>query len=300
MSRPGHPRVRRLSQLSPAHWGRVVVRAAKSFFRDNGTDLAAALTFWSLLSLFPAAIVVVALVELVIADEAILATLTEIIQELAPAEIATTIETRLVEVVGQRSTAGVLLSFGVLGALWTSSAYLRSFTRASNIIYRTTEDRPLYRLVPLQLLLTVVALLLIATVVAGLVVSGPVAAAVGQALGVEETLVRIWNLAKWPVLLAIAAMLLSLLFWVAPSVQQPRFRWLTVGGAVALVVWAAASAGFGFYVANFGAYDVTYGALGAVIVFLLWLFLTNCAVLLGVEVNAELRRFHEVAAEPAS
>jgi membrane protein len=268
----------------------VLVRSVRGFKQDNCLDLAAALTYWSLLALFPAAIVVVALVGVVVTSEAAVATITDIVEELSPDQVAAAVTDRLREVAGGRTAAGVLLSFGLLGALWTASAYLRSFTRAANTIYGVAEGRPIYRLLPQQLLLTVATLILAATVVFGLVVSGPIAEAVGGALGWERTVLTLWHTAKWPVLVLIAGALLSLLFWLAPNVRQPRFRWLTVGGAVALLVWIVLSMGFGFYVANFGAYDATYGALGAIIVFLVWMFLSNCAILLGVEINAQLQR----------
>jgi membrane protein len=280
----------RLSELRLATWRGVLVRGVRGFKSDNCLDLAAALTYWSLLALFPTLIVVVALVSLVATSEEAVNTLLEIARDLAPATVVDAVEGRIREVVGERTAARVLLSFGVLGSLWTASAYLRSFTRAANAIYGVSEGRKAYRLIPLQLLTMIVGLVLAATILVGLIVSGPVASAVGSAIGVGETVVAVWNAAKWPVLILIAGLLLSLMFWLAPNVRQPRFRWLTVGSAVTLLVWIIVSAGFGFYVANFGAYEVTYGALGAIIVFLVWLFLSNCAVLLGVEINAELQR----------
>jgi membrane protein len=279
-----------LSELRLATWRGVLVRSVKGFKADNCLDRAAGLTYWSLLALFPALIVVVALVGLVATSEEAIETLLEITGDLAPAAAADAIETRIREVVGQRTTAGVLLSFGLLGSLWTASAYLRSFTRAANAIYGVDEGRKAWHLIPLQIGITVVGLVLAATVLFGLIVSGPVAQAIGNAVGLGETAMAIWDTAKWPVLILIAGVLLSLMFWVAPNVRQPRFRWLTVGSGIALLVWVVVSAGFGFYVANFGAYEVTYGALGAIIIFLVWLFLSNSAVLLGVEINAELQR----------
>jgi membrane protein len=165
-----------------------------------------------------------------------------------------------------------------------------TFTRASNRIYGVQEGRNWVKLQLLQILLAAVALVLLAVAAAGLVISGPLVDAVGNALGVGETARRVYSVGRWPVLIAIATLLLSLLFWIAPNVKQPRFRWLTVGGAVALAVWAVASFGFGLYVANFGSYDRTYGSLGAIMAFLVWLFLSNLAVLLGVEVNAHVQR----------
>lgn len=279
-----------MAHLPPVSWARLLVRSGIRFFRDDGLDLAAALTYWSLLGVFPAGIVVVSLTGLVITDETVITTILEVIGEAAPADAAAFVEARLREVTGARTAAGVLLSFGALGSLWTASLYLRSFTRAANNIYQVSETRPFYRLLPRQLMLTVVALVLIAAVVIGLVVGGPVARAAGQLLGVEQAAVMVWDVVRWPALLLTAGLLLTLLFWVAPDVRQPRLRWLAVGGMVTLAVWGLASAGFAFYVANLGAYDLTYGALGTAIVFLVWLFLTNCAIILGVEVNAELRR----------
>lgn len=279
-----------LSELRLATWRGVLIRSLKGFKADNCLDRAAGLAYWSLLALFPALIVVVALVGLVATGEEAIDTLLEIAGELAPRHAVDAVETRIREVVGQRSTAGVLLSFGVLGSVWTASAYLRSFTRAANAIYGVPEGRKAWQLIPTQLAITVVGLLLAATILIGLIVSGPVASAIGSAIGLGETAVRAWDIAKWPVLVLIAGTLLSLMFWVAPNVRPPRFRWLTVGSGVALLVWVVASAGFGIYVAYFGTYEVTYGALGAVIVFLVWLFLSNSAVLLGVEINAELQR----------
>ncbi len=278
-----------LTELRWATWRQVAVRAVDAFRHDNGLGLAASLAYWSLLALFPAAIVVVALVGLVATGDAARATIAGLIDELAPPQAAATVRDRLAEVTGHTST-GVLLSAGVLALLWSASAYVRSFTRAANAVYGVPEGRPFYRLLPQQLGLTVAGLVLVAAVVAGLVVSGPVARAVGGALGVEQTTVRTWGVAKWPVLVLIAVVLLALLFRLAPNVRQPGLRWQLVGAGVALVLAVAASTGFGFFVSRFGSYDATYGTLGAVIVFLVWLFLVNAAVLFGLEVNAELAR----------
>jgi membrane protein len=280
----------RLSELRLSTWRGVFIRSLRGFRKDNCFDLAAALAYWSLLALFPALVVVVALVRLVATSEQAVDTLVEIATDLVPVSVVDTVAGQVREVLGQRTAAGVLLSFGLLGSLWTASAYFRSFTRAANAIYGVGEGRRAYRLLPAQLGFTVVGLVLAAAILVGLIVSGPVAAAVGSALRLEDTAVLVWEIAKLPVLVLIAGLLLSLLFWVAPNVRQPRFRWLTVGSGVALLAWVVLSAGFGLYVANVGTYDVTYGALGAIIVFLVWLFLTNCAMLLGVEINAELQR----------
>src|SRR5919107_1304564 len=194
------------------------------------------------------------------------------------------------------NSAKALLSAGLLIAVWSASGYVSTFTRASNRIYGVREGRAWWKLQLLEIALAAVALVLMAVAGAGLVISGPLVDAVGNALGVGETARRAYSVGRWPVLIVIVTVLLSLLFWIAPNVKQPRFRWLTVGGAVSLVAWAVVSFGFGLYVANFGSYDRTYGSLGAIVAFLVWQYLSNTAVLLGVEVNAEVQRARLVQA----
>jgi membrane protein len=271
-------------------WRGVVVRAARGFIDDDCTDWAAALTYYGVLALFPGAIVVIALVGLVASGDKAFTAIVGMAQDIAPNASVDRLEDVLRPVIQQGGSAKVLLSFGVLGALWSASGYISAFTRATNAVYGVDESRPIYVLRPLQLLVTVVALVLLAVVAVGLVVSGPVAEAVGNAVGAGGAARTAWSVGKWPVLALVAGFLLSLLGWIAPDVPQPRLRWLTVGAAVTLLVWGAVSVGFAFYVANFSSYDVTYGSLGAVIAFLVWLYLSNCAVLLGVEINAEARR----------
>jgi membrane protein len=256
---------------------------------DNCTDWAAALTYYGVLALFPSAIVVVALVGLVANGEDAIKNILDIFRDLAPGSVEN-LRKPITEVVSQRGSASVLLSFGLIGAIWSASGYVGAFTRAANAIYGVREGRPFYLLRPLQLLITLASLLLLAVVALALVVSGPVASAIGNALHAGGAARVAWSFGRWPVLALVAGFLLSLLGWIAPNVQQPRLRWLTVGGVLTLVVWAALSAGFGVYVAHFSSYNVTYGSLGAVVAFLVWLYLSNCAVLLGVEINAELQR----------
>jgi membrane protein len=278
-----------LSDLRPRTWMGVLVRSVKGFKQDNCGDFAAGLTYFALLSVFPAAIVVVALVGLVADSESAVRSMMDVVRDLAPADAADALEQRLQELSGRAGT-GFLLGFGMLGAIWAASGYVRSYTRAANAIYEVEEGRKFWRLIPLQVVVTIGALVLAAVVVVGLVVSGPVAQAIGDAIGLGDAAQGVFGIAKWPLLVLLAGLVLSLLNWIAPNVQPPRFRWFTVGGAVSLLLWIAASIGFGFYVANFGNYNATYGALGAVIVFLVWMYIGNCAILFGVEINAELQR----------
>lgn len=278
-----------LSDLRPRTWVGVLVRSVKGFKKDNCGDFAAGLTYFALLSVFPAAIVVVALVGLVADSESAVASMMDVVRDLAPSDAADALEQRLRELSGRAGT-GFLLGFGVLGAVWAASGYVRSYTRAANAIYEVEEGRKVWRLIPLQLVVTIAAMVVAAVVVVGLVVSGPVARAIGESIGLGETAQGVFGVLKWPLLVFLAGLVLSLLNWIAPNVQPPKFRWFTIGGGVSLLVWIAASIGFGFYVANFGNYNATYGALGAVIIFLVWIYIGNCAILFGVEINAELQR----------
>jgi membrane protein len=300
---PAGTTVRRPSRASFATWRGVFVRAVREFMDDNCTDWAAALTYYGVLSLFPAMIVIVALVGLVSEGERTVDTIVDIASDLGAGSIVNNegVVNQIREVTSQGS-ASVLLSFGLIGALWSASGYIGAFTRASNAIYDVEESRKFYKLRPLQLLITAAALVLLAMVAVMLIISGSVTDAIGNAVGAGDTARLTWSILKWPVLVFVMMALLGLMFWIAPDVEQPRFRWITIGGAVTLVVWAIASFGFGLYVANFSSYQGTYGTLAGVIAFLVWLYLSNCAVLLGVEINAEARRVampEKVAAEEA-
>ena len=287
----------KIRELTKPTWVGVMKRSLKKFKADNCTDWAAALTYYAVLALFPAMIVLVSLIGLVSDGQHTINTLLDMVRGLGPKTAVDSLKGPITDVVQQRSAAGPLLILGLLGALWSASGYVGAFTRAANVIYRVEEGRRFYKLKPLQVLITLVCLVLVAIVAIGLVVSGPVAKSVGNVIGAGGTAVTVWNYAKWPVLLLVVCLLLSLLYWVAPNVKQPRFRWFTIGGLLALVVWVIASVAFGFYVANFGSYNKTYGSLGAVIIFLVWLYLTNCAILLGAEVNAEVERGRELQAD---
>ncbi|MEW2443312.1 YihY/virulence factor BrkB family protein [Micromonospora marina] len=283
---------RRIRQLNWRTWRGVLVRSGKGFVTDNCADWAAALTYYGVLALFPSTIVVVALVGLVSDGPRTVDTVIDLAREIGAGSVVgnDAFVGVVRNVVEQQGSAKVLLSFGLLGALWSASGFIGAFTRASNAIYAVREGRPFYRLRPLQIGMAAVTIVLLAVVATGLIVSGPVTDAVGDLLNAGTVARTTWSVAKWPLLAVVAMTLLSLLFWIAPNVRQPRFRWLTPGGALALVAWVLVSFGFGLYVANFGSYDVTYGSLGAVIAFLVWLYLSNCALMLGVQVNAELQR----------
>jgi membrane protein len=297
--RAGVPR--RLRQLRWSTWRDAMLRAAKGFVNDNCVDLAASLTYYAVLAIFPSAIVVVSLVSLVSQGDKTVDTIIGLLDDLGAGAVVDQSLTSLIKgVVDNQSGVGLLLSFGLIGAIWSASGYIGGYTRAANAIYGVEEGRPFWKLRPVQLAITAMSLLLMAVVVVLLIVSGPVTDALGDRLHLGGTVRVVWSIVKWPALLLIAMLLLAMLGWIAPNVQPPRFRWLTVGGFVTLLVTAIASLGFSLYVANFASYDKTYGTLGGVIAFLVWTYLVNCAVLFGVEVNAELQRGRAIqGGEPA-
>ncbi|MDY7086481.1 MAG: YihY/virulence factor BrkB family protein [Actinomycetota bacterium] len=286
------PLPRRLRQLRWRHWRSVLWRSVLGYVEDDCSDFAAAMTYQTFTALIPSLVVIVALVNLVADGSTLLSATIGILGDLGLASVVD--NENLVQVVQalivEQDSAKVLFGFGLLLALWSSSGYVSTFTRASNRIYGVREGRAWWKLVLLEIALAAVALVLMAAIGAGLIISGPLVDAVGNALNAGETARQFWSAGRWPVLVAAATLVLSLLFWIAPNVKQPRFRWLTVGGAVALFLWAVASFGFGLYVANFGSYNRTYGSLGALMAFLVWIYLSNIAVLLGVQVNAEVQR----------
>ncbi|MGI8593469.1 MAG: YihY/virulence factor BrkB family protein [Solirubrobacteraceae bacterium] len=278
----------------------VVKRTAKEFQDDNLTDWAAALTYYAVLAMFPGLIVLVALIGLLGQYPQTTNAMLDIVGQVGPASAVDTFRAPIEGVVKSKGGAGALLGFGLLGALWSASGYLGAFIRASNAIYEKEEGRPFWKLRPLQLAMTLVMVILLAVVAIGIVVTGPLAQAVGDVIGLGSEAVTIWSIAKWPVLLVIVMAMVAVLYYVAPNVKQPRMRWVSPGGIVAVLIWIAASVGFGFYVANFGSYNATYGSLGGVIIFLMWLWLTNIALLFGAEFDAELERERELkAGQPA-
>jgi membrane protein len=273
-----------------------VKRTVTEFREDNMSDWAAALTYYGLLSLFPALIALVSIVGLVGDPVSTTRTVTEIVTKLGPSSAADTFAGPIKSITSHRSAAGILLVVGLATALWSASGYVGAFMRAANVIYETPEGRPFWKLRPLQIFVTLVMLLLLAAVALALVLTGPVVDAVAGPLGVGSTAVSIWNIAKWPVLLAVVVTMFAVLFYAAPNVKLVGFRWVTPGAILAIVLWLIASAAFAFYVANFGSYDKTYGTLGGVVCLLVWFWITNVALLLGMELNSERERTRELAA----
>jgi membrane protein len=281
------------SDLPARSWIQVLKRTVNEFQEDNLTDWAAALTYYGVMSLFPMLLVLVALLGLV-GQESTITTMTDSLRSAGLDDIAKNVQDPLDEIVRNKGGAGALLGVGLLVALWSASGYIGAFTRACNAIYEVKEGRPFWKLRPLQVAITLVGVLLISLVLIAVVVSGPVANAVGSALGVGDTAVTVWGIVKWPVMLVVLMGMVAGLYYIAPNVRQPRFRWVSPGGVVAVVVWILASAGFGIYVSNFSSYGKTYGTLGGVITFLVWIWISNLALLFGAELDSELEREREL------
>ena len=282
------------TDLKSKSWFGVLKRTGKEFKEDNLTDWAAALTYYGVLSIFPALIVLVSILGLI--GESATQPLIDNLGSVAPGPAQDIFRSAIENLQGSQGAAGVFFVIGILGAIWAASGYIAAFMRASNAIYDMPEGRPIWKTLPVRIGLTV--LLIVLTVISAVAVTltGGLATEAGNLIGLGDTAVTVWNIAKWPVLLLLVSFMFAVLYWAAPNVKQPGFRWISPGGILAVIGWVIASAAFAFYVANFGSYNKTYGALAGVIVFLVWMWITNIAVLLGAELNAETERARELEA----
>ncbi|WP_207344857.1 YihY/virulence factor BrkB family protein [Arthrobacter sp. E3] len=285
----------KVARIKTKSWKYVAKRSVAKFGADASTDMAASLTYYAVLSLFPAILALVSILGLVGQAEETTKVMLNLVGQLTDPSIVETISGPVEQLTSSRA-AGWTFVLGLATALWSASKYVGGFSRAMNRIYGTDEGRPVWKLRPALLLVTLAAVLMVAIMALLLVISGPIAKVLGDAIGFGDTAVTVWNIAKWPVLAILAVALIALLYYFTPNVQQPKFRWISVGAAVALVVAVAASAGFGLYLANFNKYEKTYGAIAGVIVLLLWLWIMNLALLFGAEVDAELERSRQLQA----
>jgi membrane protein len=278
-------------------WVPILKRTWVEFKKDNLTDWAAALTYYAVLALFPAMLALIALVGIFGQYPQTTDALLDIVRQVSGNESALNgLRDTINQIVQHKGGAGALLGLGLAGALWSASGYIGAFMRASNVIYEVDEGRAFWKLRPLQVAVTLAILLLAAMLLIALVVTGPVAKAIGDTIGIGSTAVTIYQIAKWPFMAAVVLVILGVLYYAAPSARLPKLQWLSPGAVLALVVWVIASAAFGFYVANFGSYNKTYGTLGGAISLLVWLWITNLAVLFGQELNAEVERGRQLTA----
>lgn len=279
------------TELPKRSWTGSMRRTVAGFRDDNLLDLAAALTYYAVLSIFPALLVLVSLLGL--AGQSATRALTDSISA-APADVAGMLTSVLENVQRSQATAGIFGIIGLAVALWSASGYIGAFMRASNVVYDVPEGRPIYKTLPIRVGVTLLMVVLLAVAAVAVVVTGGLAEQAGQLLGLGPTAVMVWRIAKWPVLVFVVAFMIALLYWASPNAKR-GFRWVTPGSVLAIVIWLLASGAFAVYVANFSSYNQTYGSMAAVIIFLVWLWITNIAILLGEEFNAELERGRALA-----
>jgi membrane protein len=270
--------------------GGTLKRTLKEFSEDGLTDWAASLTYYGVLALFPALTALLSIVGLLTDPQQ----LTDAITAVVPAQAADTLNPVIEQIAGSSGAAGLGLIIGLAAAIWSASGYVGAFTRAANVVYETPEGRKVWKLKPLQLLITLIGILFAALILAMLVLSGPVVDAIGESIGLGSTVLDIWSWAKWPVILVLLALMIAVLYYSTPNVKLRGFRWVSPGAGIAILVAVVASAAFAFYVGNFGSYNKTYGALAGVVIFLIWFWLINLALLFGIELDAEVERTKEL------
>jgi membrane protein len=275
----------------PSLWA-AVKRARVEFGNDNATDLAAALTYYAVLSVVPGLIVLLSILGLTHTSTSQLTTQAT---NVAPGSTGKVIQTLIKQAQSHHSGAGVAAGVGIVVALWSASGYVAAFMRAANRVYDIGEGRPFWKTAPIRLALTLFAVVLLVVMAVIVIATGSVAHAIGNTLGVGSTAMLIWDIAKWPVLVVLISVLLAVLFWAAPNAKQAGIKWISPGGVVATIAWLAISALFALYVTDFSSYNKTYGSLAGIVVFLVWLWLTNIALLLGLEINAELEHQRAIA-----
>ena len=283
------------TEIHKQSWKYIGRKVLREFSDDQCTDLAAALTYYAVLALFPAIVALISIVGVIGQPTAVQSAMTDIVKPLVSQETFSILNDAVTQLT-TTSAAGIGLIIGLLLALWSASGYVGAFGRAMNRIYEIDEGRPFWKLRPVQLLVTLIAVLLIAVVLVALVLSGPLATTVGNSIGLGSTAVTVFNIAKFPVIAAMVVVIVAILYYATPNVKQPAFKWVSVGAVFAIVIWVIASIAFAFYVSNFGSYNKTYGCLAGVIVTLLWLWITNIALLLGAEIDSELERARQLQA----
>ncbi|WP_149180439.1 YihY/virulence factor BrkB family protein [Streptomyces sp. TRM49041] len=287
------------TDLPARSWRSVLRRTGKEFLDDELPDRAAALTYYGVLSIFPALLVVVAMLGVV--GESATKAVVENLGQLAPGAARDLLGDAVRQLQDSGTASGIVAVIGLLGAMWSASGYVAAFIRSANVVYDLPEGRPVWKVTPLRVGLTLVLMLLLALSAVIVVFTGPLARRAGEAIGLGDTAVTVWGIAKWPVLVLLVVVMVALLYWSAPNVRGPGFRWLSPGSVLSVLLWLLASGAFALYVANFGSYNKTYGTLAGVIVFLIWLWLSNLAILLGLELDAELARQRAIrAGMPAS
>ncbi|WP_079149000.1 YihY/virulence factor BrkB family protein [Streptomyces agglomeratus] len=283
----GQPPAEKPTDLPKRSWWGVLKRTVKEFKEDNLTDWAAGLTYYGVLAIFPALLALVSILGLM--GTSTIRPLIDNLGSLAPGAARDILTGILEQLEGKQGRASIAMIIGIVIALWSASGYIAAFMRASNAVYDIGEGRPVWKTLPTRLGITIVVVVLLAVMAVGVVFTGDLAKKTGEILGIGDTAITVWNIAKWPVLVLLFMLIIALLYWAAPNVKR-KLRWVSPGSFVAVIIWLIASAAFALYVANFSSYDKTYGSMAAIIIFLIWMWISNIAILLGLEFNAELER----------
>ncbi|WP_249714765.1 YihY/virulence factor BrkB family protein [Rhizomonospora bruguierae] len=285
---------RRPAQVTRRGWAAALKRTAREYQADNLGDWAAALTYYGVLSLFPGLLVLVAILGLL--GLGTINAILDNLETITPGAVQTVLN-GVVQQIGQgRGTAGVVAAFGLVVAFWSASGYVAAFMRASNAIYDVPEGRPIWKTLPIRVGVTAVVEVLLVFSAAIVVFTGRLAELVGHALGFRSAVITAWGIVKWPVLIVLVSLMFAILYWASPNAKRSGFRWVSPGGVLAVLLWIVVSLVFGVYVGNFGSYNKTYGALTTGVIFLVWLWISNIAILLGAEFDAELERERAIQA----
>ncbi|MGW2234015.1 YihY/virulence factor BrkB family protein [Streptomyces sp. NPDC001759] len=294
---PG-PEVERRAPQSPTKLPKGAWRAAlkgslREFKDDELTDRAAALTYYGVLALFPALLALVSLLGLT--GRSTTDKVLNNIKQFAPGSVRDILTSAVQQLQGNAGIGSLMALVGLVLAIWSASGYVAAFIRASNAVYDMPEGRPVWKILPVRLGVTITLLILAVLSAVIVVFTGELARRAGSAIGLGDTALTVWAIAKWPVLVVLVTVMIAILYWASPNAKVKGFKWITPGSFLALVIWLIASAAFAFYIANFASYNKTYGTMAGVIVFLVWLWITNLAILLGLEFDAETARQRAIA-----
>ncbi len=288
-----------LGDLSARDWVAVTKRAVKKMLRDNMTMIASALAYSSFFAI-PSVLLAVVGTFTLVAGPSTIDTVVQHLGQVMPPQATQLIRGSLVRLDNQPSAGLTITIVGFVLAFWSMTGAMTSYMTAVNLAYDRQDRRNFVkkRLTALAMVVCVgIAFLLIAVL---LIFGPPIEKAIGDALGIQSLLQYVWWIAQWPILIAGLLAAFATLLWLGPDVEHPRWRFLTVGSAIAVAVWLVASGAFAVYTSKFGSYNKTWGSLAAVIIMLTWLWLTSLALLFGAEFNAEAERSRELRrGEPA-
>ncbi|MDX6380456.1 MAG: rane protein [Rubrobacteraceae bacterium] len=284
---------------------RALKAAVTEFQRDDALGLAAQLAFYLILALFPFLLVLISLMGTFSSPELANSVL-EYFQQVMPQEVYGIIDSYMGDILSGSKPAPGLFSVGLLITLWSASGAFAALINALNKAYDVEETRPFWKVRGIALLMTLGLSAIILVAVLLLVAGPPIGKGIADLFGLGPIFELVWNIVRWPVALFFMVLTVALLYYFAPDADQP-FRWITPGGLIGVLLWVLASVAFRYYVSNFGSYDETYGSIGAVIVLLLYLYISSLTILFGAELNATLVRLKEeisgkqiLVAEPAN